>query len=87
MKPRTITVAIAVVALSVSAALSERPADQPNRAALKKQLAAGNFKDAFEGFRQLALDPADDPALVDQDLSQAASALQQLGRIDELDDF
>ena len=88
MKPLKITLALAVVAgLGVSAALSEKPTTTANRAALKKQLEAGNFKDAYEGFRQLALDPADDPRKVGDDLTQAATALQQLGRIDELDDL
>ena len=88
MKPLKITLALAIVAgLGVSAALSEKPTTTANRAALKKQLEAGNFKDAYEGFRQMALDPADDPRKVGDDLTQAATALQQLGRIDELDDL
>ena len=88
MKPLKITLGLAIiVGLGVSVAVSQRPAAPPNRAALKKQFEAGNFKDAYEGYRQLALDPADDPRKVGDDLTQAASALQQLGRIDELDDF
>ena len=87
MKPLTILLTVALcVGVGDSVALSEIPAT-PSRTAYKKQLESGNFKDAYNGFRQLALDPADDPASVGDDLSQAASALSQLGRIDELDDF
>ena len=87
MKPLTIMLALAiVVGIGVSVALSEKPITA-NRAALKKQMEAGNFKEAYEGFRQLALDPADDPLSAGDDLNQAAVALQQLGRIEELDDF
>jgi uncharacterized protein YfaS (alpha-2-macroglobulin family) len=76
-----------IAGLGVSVAVSQKPANPTNRAALVKQYQAGNFKDAYEGYRQLALDTADDPQQVGNDLTQAASALQQLGRIDELDDF
>jgi uncharacterized protein YfaS (alpha-2-macroglobulin family) len=48
---------------------------------------AGNFKDAYEGLRKLALDPADDPLQVGHDLDTAVTCLQRLGRTDEVDDF
>ncbi len=59
----------------------------PKRAELKKQFDAGNFKIAYDGYRQLCLDANDDPKLVGDDLNMAASSLQQLARTDELDDF
>ena len=68
-----------------------QPADPPSRAALQKQLEAGNFKDAYEGFRRLATDPINAaPTIrrqVGEDLASACRALQELGRLDELDDF
>ncbi len=45
----------------------------------------GNFKDAYEGFRKLTLDPKDDPQRVGSDLNMAVQCLQQLNRIDEVD--
>ena len=47
----------------------------------------GNFKDAYEGFRRLALNKDDDPRKVGDDLRDALVCLQRLGRIDEADDF
>ncbi len=84
---RSILVFIGIAAGGLSAAVTEKVAGAVNQAALKKQIEAGNFKDAYEGFHQLALDPNDDPRTVADDLKSAASALSQLGRLDELDDF
>ncbi|MCC7084627.1 MAG: alpha-2-macroglobulin [Pirellulales bacterium] len=53
----------------------------------QKMLNDGNFKDAYEGFRRLALDPKADPANVGNSLNLALSALQQLGRLDEIDEL
>ena len=60
--------------------------DQQRQAA-RKTFDAGNFKDAYEIYRKLALDPRDDPRSVGQDLHMATSCLQQLGRVDEVDEF
>ena len=45
----------------------------------------GNFRDAFEGFRRLALDPQDNPGRVAGDLHKAVECLSRLGRLDETD--
>ncbi len=45
----------------------------------------GNFRDAFEGLRRLALDPQDDPGRVAGDLHKAVECLSRLGRLDETD--
>ena len=45
----------------------------------------GNFKDAYEGFRKLVLDPQDDPRQVGGDLSMAVQCLQRLNRVAEID--
>jgi alpha-2-macroglobulin len=54
--------------------------------ALKAQQ-QGNWKDAYEALRKLALDPADDAGEVSSDLTHAIACLQPLGRDDEIDDF
>ncbi|MBN1395447.1 MAG: alpha-2-macroglobulin [Pirellulales bacterium] len=45
----------------------------------------GNFKDAYEGFRKLALDPDDAARLVGSDLYMAVQCLQRLNRLSEVD--
>ena len=45
----------------------------------------GNYKEAYEGFRGLALDPKDDVRQAGEDLRMAVQCLQQLNRVDETD--
>jgi uncharacterized protein YfaS (alpha-2-macroglobulin family) len=59
----------------------------PDRAAAAKQMKDGNWKDAYEGFSRLALDPADDPMQVGEDLAHAVNCLANLGRQNEMDAF
>ncbi len=66
---------------------TEGPPAQSDRAKFQKLLNDGNYKDAYEGYRALALDPNDDPLQVGGDLTMALSALAQLGRQDEMDAF
>ena len=69
-------------------ASAAEPSDQGG---LRKQMqlahSQGNYKDAYEGFRKLALDPQDDPRQVGNDLNMAVQCLQHLNRIDEIDAF
>src|SRR5580704_11608822 len=48
---------------------------------------AGNFRDAWERYRKLALDPSDAAGSVGGDLTAGIECLQQLGREDEVDAF
>src|SRR5437588_1975390 len=78
------------VALGVAAAwlfAADRPSLQERRDALTKTAQAGNYRDAYEGLRKLALDPGNDGPEVGRDLDLAITCLQQLGRSDEIDDF
>ena len=68
----------------VVATHAKQPSD---RERLNKLVADGNFKDAYEAYRRLALDPKTEPNLVPTDLKQAVLCLQKLGRIAEADDF
>ena len=63
------------------------PSQQEQREALMKTFQAGNYKDAYDGLRKLALDPTDDPVQVGKDLETAINCLQRLGRSDEIDEF
>lgn len=53
----------------------------------RQAMEQGNFKDAYEQFRKLALDPEDDPSQVGNDLQAATLCLQRLNRTNEIDDF
>ncbi|HEV3261788.1 MAG TPA: MG2 domain-containing protein, partial [Gemmataceae bacterium] len=57
------------------------------RESLMQTYQAGNYKDAYEGLRKLALDPEDDRLQVGKDLETGINCLQQLGRSDEIDAF
>ena len=47
----------------------------------------GNFKNAYEDYRKLALDPKDDPVHLGDDLTRAIQCLRRLNRVDEVDEF
>jgi uncharacterized protein YfaS (alpha-2-macroglobulin family) len=47
----------------------------------------GNWQDAFEQYRRLILEIENDPAIVGQDFTRAWRCLQQLNRLNELDQF
>ena len=68
-----------------STCASAAPADnQKQRDLFVKTMNEGNFKDAYEGFRKLALDPNDNPLQVGQDLNLATNCLQRLNRLGEV---
>src|SRR5262249_47663483 len=79
-----LTTCIAFVCL---VAADSPPASPSARDGYLKLYQAGNYKDAYDGFRKLALDPTDDPKKVGSDLDYAVSSLQQLGRDEEADEF
>ncbi|MDI9442983.1 MAG: MG2 domain-containing protein, partial [Planctomycetota bacterium] len=58
-----------------------------SRADAQKMYADRNYKDAYEAFRRLALDPATDSGQVGGDLKIALTCLQQLNRASEIDPF
>jgi uncharacterized protein YfaS (alpha-2-macroglobulin family) len=84
---RVLGMALLVVGVAGWRLAAQTPTQQERRASLTQMVQAGNFKDAYDGLRQLALDPKDDPAKVGSDLEQAITCLQRLGRVDEVDDF
>src|SRR4051812_35635740 len=86
-RPRVIAVA-ALVALLVAWRLTAgAPSPEAVRDKAKQAIKAGNYKDAYEALRKLALDPKDDPTKVGQDLRQAVECLMNLGRNNEVDAF
>jgi len=90
MKTR-FALALALVAaiglLFGSAGFSADASLPEQRAATLKMFQAGNYKDAFEGYKKLALNPQNEPAQVGPDLQMAMQALANLGRVDEQDEL
>ncbi len=65
--------------------INDRAASQEgDRKRMQDAYDQGNFKDAYEGFRKLALEPQNDRRVGD-DLHMAIQCLQRLNRIDEID--
>ena len=58
---------------------------QSQRQKMQTNFKQGNFKDAYDGFRKLILDPEDAPRMVGPDLNMAVQCLARLNRIDEVD--
>src|SRR5258708_884030 len=80
--------AIAALALGAGAYLvAQEPNQNERRERAIKAMQAGNFKNAYEDFRKLALDGEDDKMLVGNDLVQGLQCLQRLGRSNEMDEF
>ena len=69
----------------VDADVGETP--QATRERLAKAMRDGNYKVAYEGYRKLVLDPKTEVDKVPLDYQQAVTALANLGRVDEYDDF
>ena len=64
-------------------------ADQkpPSVSETRKTMDAGNFKEAFDSYRKLCLDPTTPARELPQALDEGIQCLQRLGRIHEIDDF
>jgi uncharacterized protein YfaS (alpha-2-macroglobulin family) len=83
-----ITAAVASLLVLVGMAMNlASAAAPPERERLEAQLKQGNFKDAYGGYRTLALEPNDDPMRVGDDLAKGIQCLVQLGRVGEVDEF
>ena len=76
-----------ITVLAVGVAMARRGEAPGERERFDKLFAEGNFKDAYEGYRRLALDPKTEPDRVGTDLRRAIECLVQLGRVDEVDAF
>ena len=85
LKPLITALALVVV---IGATTATEPATQKEqRSKAQQEMKDGNYKDALESFRNLALDPQTDPKLVGSDLDMAVSCYRSLNRIKEIDEF
>src|SRR5262245_59453112 len=82
-----LTLALACFAAVSLLTANDRPTQQEKRDAAQKASTAGNYTDAYEAIRKIALDDKADPAKVSSDLELGISCLRQLGRLDEIDEF
>ncbi len=73
--------------MALGVAMGKRPEQPSDRERFDKLFADGNFKDAYDGYRRLALEPKTEPNRVGTDLKQAIQCLNSLGRIVEKDEF
>ena len=83
---------LALVLLAVGAATvlsqAEKPPVPERRAAAQKLFNEGNWRDAYNAYRELCLDPTNDGAEVGSvDLSLGIQCLHRLGRTHECDEF
>ena len=51
----------------------------------RKAYNQGNYKEAYETYRKLAIEPQTDSTRVGEDLKLATDCLRELNRVDELD--
>lgn len=70
-----------------SGGMGGEPGGRAEREQANKTMQQGNYKDAYETFRKLALDPQSDPLAVGQDVLMGVQCLQQLNRTGEVDAF
>ena len=77
-----------LVSVCAPASAGEDPAPAPDaRGKAALAMKNGNWKDAYESFSRLALDPKNADPLAATDLSNAVVCLQNLNRLDEMDEF
>ena len=85
---RCLTVVVALLGTFIgTVGGAESTPEQAKREILRRTFHEGNFRDAYEGFRALALDPKCDPRLVGEDLRWATDCLQRLNRTNEIDEL
>ncbi|MFH1022953.1 MAG: MG2 domain-containing protein [Planctomycetota bacterium] len=82
-----VTLAAAAFGMAAFHALSATTAPGDARAAAQAAMNKGNYKDAYEAYRKLALDAKDDPREVGEDLQKAIACLANLNRANEIDTF
>jgi uncharacterized protein YfaS (alpha-2-macroglobulin family) len=87
MKTTAVLGVLSAFALTAIWLTAAQQTPQSRRERLTQQYTAGNFKDAYDGFRKFALDPKVEREIVGNDLSTAVICLQRLGRSNEIDEL
>ncbi|MDP6524673.1 MAG: MG2 domain-containing protein [Kiritimatiellia bacterium] len=76
-----------LVLFALGAVQQEPKGPSARRDKARKEMANGNFKDAYELFEKLAIDNNTKPDAVGQDLVNAITCLQRINRVKDVDDF
>lgn len=87
MKRRSIVAGVLVLTTLAATLVCAQKTPAPDRKAVQKAMQNGNWKNAYDAFAKLALDPASDDKFVGDDLLRAVQCLQNLGRSNEIDPF
>ena len=87
MMPWKKMLALILIAGLAAATLSAAPNEKTARETAAKSMKDGNWRDAYNGYRKLALDPKSDPKMVGSYLRQATHCLLRLRRVSEIDAF
>ena len=87
MKSIKLLFIILILILVAAPAWTQETSHPQIRKKAQKAYNNGNWKDAFELYRQLSLEAENDPEWVGSDFIQAWQCLRQLNRLNELDTF
>ena len=82
-----ITLVGIVLAITTARVLSQAVPTPELRTRATQQQQDGNFKDAYQIFRRLCLDPGNDGHHVGTDLGNGVACLRRLGRIHDIDEL
>ena len=76
-----------LIGVLFTGAFSQNPSPEELRKTAEPALKNGNWKVAYEALRKLCLDEKNDPKQVGQDLNKGVQCLNNLGRVNEVDEF
>ena len=77
-----------ILVLFAQGAVQQAPKGSPDiRKKARKEMADGNFKDAYGLFEKLSLDKNTQPNMVGEDLVNAITCLQRINRVKDVDDY
>ncbi len=87
MSRKTKCFCLVVFSISCAFLIAAQPSPNERRNKAEQQFKAGNYRDAYDVFRKLALDPNADRKLVANDLKRGVDCLSKLRQVSEVDEF
>ncbi len=86
-RTKFVAAGLSLVLVGIAVYVAAEELSPPDREKAQKAMKDGNWKDAYEDFSRLAVDPKNDPLKTSGDFQSALSCLQNLNRFNEADDF